>query len=265
MVIMCWRECCQSIGVDILYKCGGKLIEESTRRPSRATVNDLLFADDAAIVSSTTENMERATQVLSEVTSIWGLTVSVPKPKLLVAGTTAESAQICNQCILEVKLLTFKYLGAIIEENCDVKRDVEDRIARASKAFGALKRPVFRDNDISLRTKRLVYRAVVMGVLLYGAETWAIKRADSRKLEVFHNRYLRALLGITTAQQRMGHISSVQVSQWLGTEESLEHLLSARRLRWLGHLARMEEDCLPKKILFGWLPQYCPAQGTKLR
>ena len=159
----------------------------------------------------------------------------------------------------------FRYLGAIIEENGDVKKDVEDEIARALIAFGALKRPVFRDNNLSLRTKRLVYRAVVMGVLLYGAETWAIKRADSRKLEVFHNRCLRAILGITTAQQRMGHISSVQVSQWFGREESLEDLLSARRLRWLGHLARMEEDRLPKRILFGWLPERRPAHGTKLR
>ena len=114
------------------------------------------------------------------------------------------------------------------------------RTGLRSRAFGALKRPVFGDNNLSLRTKRLVYRGVVMGVLLYVAETWAIKRADSRKLEVFHNRCLRAILGITTAQQRMGHISSVQVSQWFGMEESLEDLLSARRLRWLGHLARMK-------------------------
>ena len=81
MVIMCWREHCQSIGVDILYKCGGKLIGETTRGPSRATLNELLIADDAATVSCTRENMERATQVLSEVTSEWGLTVNVPKTK----------------------------------------------------------------------------------------------------------------------------------------------------------------------------------------
>ena len=139
----------------VLQKYGiPPVTDGSTRRPSRATVNELLFADDAAIVSSTRENMERATQVLSEVTSEWGLTVSVLKTTLLVAGTTGESgSKICNQCILEVKLLTFKYLGAIIEENSDVKRDVEDRIARASRAFGALKRLVFRDNDISLRTE----------------------------------------------------------------------------------------------------------------
>ena len=48
-------------------------------------------------------------------------------------------------------------------------------------------------------------------------------------------------------------------------EESLEDFVASRRLRWLGHVARMEDDRLPKKILFGWLPQKRPAHGAKMR
>ena len=72
-------------------------------------------------------------------------------------------------------------------------------------------------------------------------------------------------MGITSAQQRMKHISSVQVAKNFGMEESLEDVITARRLRWLGHLARMEDHRLPKKILFAWLPQHRPAHGTKMR
>ncbi len=50
-----------------------------------------------------------------------------------------------------------------------------------------------------------------------------------------------------------------------GMEESIEDLVSARRLRWLGHLARTDEDRLPKKVLFGWLPQRHLLHGTKVR
>ena len=57
------------------------------------------------------------------------------------------------------------------------------------------------DKDLSLKTKRLAYQAVVLGVLLYGAETLTLKRAHSKKLEVFHNRCLRAILGITASRQ----------------------------------------------------------------
>ena len=69
------------------------------------------------------------------------------------------------------------------------------------KAFGALWEPIFRDSNLSLRTKRNVYKAVVLGVLLYGSETWTTKRDAVRRLEVFHNRCLKRILGITTAQQ----------------------------------------------------------------
>ena len=141
-------------------------------------------------------------------------------------------------------------------------KEVRERIAKASRAFGVLKELVFRDK---LTTKRLVYKAVVLATLLYGSETWTTKRDAVRKLEVFHNRCLRGILGITTAQQRMEHISSAQVAKRFGMEESLEDILIGRRLCWLGHVARMSEERIPKKVLFGWLPQRRPPHGTKMR
>ena len=60
-------------------------------------------------------------------------------------------------------------------------------------------------------------------------------------------------------------ISSVQVSQMFGMEESMEDLILKRRLRWLGHVARMDDSRLPKKMLFGWLLQRRPQHGTKMR
>ena len=45
---------------------------------------------------------------------------------------------------------------------------------------------------------------------------------------------------------------------------SLADMISYRRLRWLGHVARMNDNRLPKQLLFGWLPQRCPPHGVKL-
>lgn len=75
----------------------------------------------------------------------------------------------------------FWYLGAVVEGNGNITSDVESRIAKASRVYGVLRRPVFRDIDLSLNIKRLVYCAMVLGVLLYGAETWATKREHSKK------------------------------------------------------------------------------------
>ena len=56
------------------------------------------------------------------------------------------------------------------------------------------------------------------------AETWPTKRENSRKLKVFHNRCLRSILGISTARQTTEHISSLQIGQRFGMEESLKDL-----------------------------------------
>ncbi len=163
-----------------------------------------------------------------------------------------------EECVVEC-VPDFKYLGSVVDGRGGI---VKERIAEASRAFGVLKEPVFRDKNLYLATKRLVYKAVVLATLLYGSETWTTKRDAVRKLEVFHNRWI---LGISAMQQRMEHISSVQVAKRFGMEESLEDMVIARRLCWLGHVARMSEERIPKKVLFGWLPQRRPAHGTKIR
>ena len=128
-----------------------------------------------------------------------------------------------------------------------------------------LNEPVFRDRNLSLTTKRLVYNAVVLRVLLYGSETWTTTCNTTRKLESFHNQCLRGILGITSEQQRTERITSIQIGKRFGMEDSLEDTITARRPCWLGHLARMKGDRVPKKVLFGWLPQPCPRHGTKMR
>ena len=57
----------------------------------------------------------------------------------------------------------------------------------------------------------------------------------------------------------------MELAGHFGTAESIADLLTQYRLRWLGHAAWMPDTRHPKKQLFGWLPQKCPAHGAKLR
>lgn len=150
-------------------------------------------------VSTTRDSIERAAHVLDRVTSEWRLKMNMLKTKLMVAGVQREEdlwpIYIIGEPIEAVK--GFKYLRAIIEPHGGIERDAQDRVARAWRRFEASSKPVFRGDDLSLLTKRLVYLAVVLGVLLCGAETWANKRVTTRTFEAFHNRCLRSILGIT--------------------------------------------------------------------
>ena len=169
LVIKQWKEKCAEFGVDVLFKCGGKLVGERTRRPCTERVMELQFADDLAAVTTTRESMDRAASILQDLLREWGLTLSVVKTKLLVVGSEDETdlrplklgddGEV--ECVKE-----FKYLGSIVEARGGVEKEVRERIAKASRAFGALRMPVFRDSNLSL-----VYRAVVLGVLGLPRET----------------------------------------------------------------------------------------------
>ena len=61
------------------YRIGGKLVGDRTRRRLSFTVSECLFADDAALVCSSREDMVVAAKIFDEVSAGWGLTLSVPK------------------------------------------------------------------------------------------------------------------------------------------------------------------------------------------
>ena len=60
------------------------------------------------------------------------------------------------------------------------------------------------------------------------------------------------------------HLTTVELTGQFGMVERIDDLFTQYRLRWLGHVARMPGTRHPKMLLFGWLPQKCPAHGAKL-
>ena len=159
----------------------------------------------------------------------------------------------------------FPYLGPLIAESGRSHEEVDRRIASASKAFGTLRRAVSKDSNLSVKTKRSVYNACVMSVLLYGSECWVPLRRDLKRLNSFYHRCVHTVLSITNQRQWEEHISSVVVREQWGDVETIEAKLMQRRLEWLGHLARMKDHRLSKICLFGWLHQTWPCGGPQRR
>ena len=249
------------------YQNGGKLVGERIRRPLTFTVSECLFADDAALVCSSREDMFVAAKIFEEVPAGWGLTLSVPKSKLLVAGVELCPVDLAplqlNGGAVEV-VREFKYLGSLVEASGRMTGEIDQHIVQASKALGSLRSAVFLAHDLSLETKRLVYCSVVLGVLLYGAETWAPTQVLVRKFEWFHRHCVRRIMGVAKAVQWAQHITTAQLAERFGMNEFINHLLGQFRLRWLGHLARMSDSRTPKHLLFGWFSQKRPNHGVKL-
>ena len=70
-------------------------------------------------------------------------------------------------------------------------------IAKAARAFGCLRKPIFQNTKLSLATKHSVYCAAVLTVWLYGAETWNIKAEYMKCLNTLYNRCVRTILRVT--------------------------------------------------------------------
>ena len=101
----------------MFYKYGGKLVGERTRRPLSFEITELLFADDGVIVCCMRQEMEEAVRVFDEVAAEFGLTVSVVKTRLLVAGSNLEEGDLAPLYIrgqLVKQVQSFKYLGSFV-------------------------------------------------------------------------------------------------------------------------------------------------------
>ena len=75
--------------------------------------------------------------------------------------------------------------GSLIIDSGRLDVDAEKRIANASKAFGALRQAVFDNSNLSIVTKRQVYRACVLSMLLYSSKYWVLLKRHLNKLNCF--------------------------------------------------------------------------------
>ena len=264
-VVRCWRDRCPQAGITVKYRVGRKLVGDRTAKRSlqEMCMTESQFADDAALYTNTREEMDQVAREFVRTAAEWGLTVSIEKTKLLVVGKDMRPEDSRPLQLDEGEITSvceFTYLGNTITKDGEVNGEVVARLAKASRAFGYLRSAIFRNKRISVATKREVYQAAVLSTLLYGAETWTVKADSVRKLRGFHNRCIRCMLGVSRLQQWKERITSRELAKAFGMTESVTDILRKHRLRWLGHVARMDNNRIPKQLLFGELLRPRPSK-----
>ena len=114
---------------------------------------------------------------------------------------------------------------------------------------------MWKQSGISLKTKAFLYRTTVMTKLLYGAESWTCTQDEYARLNAFHTKRLRILAG-----KKRDEIRNVDLLKRAGMQP-LENYVRYYRLRWAGHVRRMDDSRLPKRILFGELAEGSRGRG----
>ena len=151
----------------------------------------------------------------------------------------------------------FTYLGSTLSRAVHIDDEITARIAKASVAFGRLRANVWERNGIKLDTKLKVYKAVVLPTLLYACETWTVYQRHAKRLNHFHLCCLRKL-----KIKWQDQIPDTEVLGKAGMQ-SMHTVLKLAQLRWIGHVIRMPDARLPKKVFYGELQEGRGSQGGR--
>ena len=238
-------------GIPIQTRTDGGLLNikrfRAKTKISHHLIRDFLFADDAALVSHTKQGLQRLLDSFSKACSDFGLTISVKKTEIMTQNSpSTPSISVYNSALKVVD--EFKYLGSTISKNLSLDSEINVRIGKASSAKTKLKERVWENKNLTINTKMRVYQACILSTLLYGSETWSTYTSQENKLNAFHLRSLRRILGISWSDR----VTNEEVHAKSGIP-SIQAILSKNRLRWLGHIKRMDNFRLPKLLLFGQL------------
>ena len=105
--------------------------------------------------------------------------------------------------------------------------------------------------------KKNAYEGLVLSILLYGCETWSLTKQQLNRLQMFHNRCVRAMCRVTMWHVREHRITQQSLESRIQLEP-FQYYLARRRLRWAGHVSRMDFTRLPRMFSSSWVDHKWP-------
>ena len=135
--------------------------------------------------------------------------------------------------------------GSKITADSDSSQEIKRRLLLGRKVMTNLD-SIFKSRDITLPTKVCLVKAMVFQVVVYGCDSWTLKKAEHWRIDTFWLWCWRRLLRIPWTARR----SNQSILKEISTEHSLEGLLLKLKLQYFGHLM-WRADLLEKNQLIG--------------
>ena len=125
------------------------------------------------------------------------------------------------------------FLGSKITANGDCSHEIKRRLLLGRKVMTNLD-SILKSRDITLPTKAHLVKAMVFPVIMYGCESWTIKKAEHQRIDAFELWCWRRLLRAPWTARR----SNQSILKEISPEYSLEGLMLKLKLQYFGHLMR---------------------------
>ena len=135
--------------------------------------------------------------------------------------------------------------GSKFTADSDCSHEIKRRLLLGRKVMTNLD-SIFKSRDITLPTKVHLVKAMVFSVVMYGCESWIVKKAERRRIDAFELWCWRRLLRVPWTTRRSNQYMLKEISPGI----SLEGMMLKLKLQYFGHLTR-RVDSLEKTLILG--------------
>nr|VZI43685.1 unnamed protein product [Spirometra erinaceieuropaei] len=223
------------------------------------------FRRQLCLITTSEEEMQRSRKLFFAACENFGMVINTQNT-VVMHQPPPNTATIPNAPQLSVNgtqlqvVEKFPYLGSTLSRNIKIDDEVANRISKAYQAFGRLQSTVWNRHGLQLSTKLKMHKVVILPTLLYGEETWTVYTKQTRRLNLFHLSCLRHILRLNWQDR----ISDTDVLERMGIL-SIYTMLRQMQLCWSGHLVRMDDEGLPKRLFYGDVETGSRRQGGQIR
>ena len=141
---------------------------------AKRNINNLRYADDTILTAESKEGLKSLLMKVKEEGEKVGLKLNIQKTKIMASGPIT-SWQIDEEAIETVS--DFIFLGSKITADGDCSHEIKRRLVLGRKVMTNLD-SILKSRDITLPTKVHLVKAMVFPVVMYGCESWTIKKAE---------------------------------------------------------------------------------------
>ena len=209
---------------------------------ARRNINKLRYAGDTTLMAESKEELKRLLMKVKEENEKVGLKFNIQKTKIM-ASSIITSWQIDGETI--GTLTDFIFLGSKITADGDCSHEIKRGLLLRRKAMSNLDN-ILKSRDITLLTKVCLVKAMIFPVVVYGCESWTIKKAEHQRIDAFELWCWRRPFRVPWTARR----SNQSILKEISSEYSLEGLMLKLTHQNFGHLMR-RTDSLEKTLMLG--------------